>query len=343
MECGQYCGVAVKIPTILFARDKCAALIIAALDRPHVHVTSRAEFIAARASEATSIAFVEFDLLPELEGATADLSVVGIIDDSLAEAVRSLSAFPWLSHLVTEAMLAMPRAKSHLARLIEQIEYGPGQQLLDGFGRVALLSCSIHREARFERMREFFAAQGLSERTIMLLNDVAEELVTNALYDAPVEAGYFKAPVPRTADAELPPEHACEISYGIEDETAFVRIRDPFGALSRSRVLGVLTRCNTTGVTLDESRGGAGLGLWRVFSAASMIAITVIPGRLTDILVRVETTKKKGAKRKQMLAVDMFFPQEHALDGVQSRFAAEHDYDLMDESFTALVIEEAMT
>ena len=333
----HYGPVDEKRVAFVFARDTCAALIIGALDRPHLRLRTRAEFVAARLRHDPAIAFVEADLIPLIEGETTKLVVVAIVDDTLAEAVRSLSSFPWLSHLVTVAMLAMPRASVHLERLIEQLEHGPTQHVMGtaGVGRVALLAASSRREARFERMREFFSTQGMTARTVTLITDVAEELVTNALYDAPAEAGYFKTPVARTSDVDLPPEHACEISYGIEQGSAFVRIRDPFGALGRDRVIGVLNRCNATDVALDESRGGAGLGLWRVFSSASTISITVIPGRLTDILVRIET-KKGRSIGKSMLAIHMFFPDELALDGAQSRFAADHDADLMDDSFTAL-------
>src|SRR5262249_5765420 len=153
--------------------------------------------------------------------------------------------------------------------------------------------------------------QGVSARTIASSSDVAEELVTNALYDAPVEAGYFKRAVQRTEDVQLPPEHACEISYGLEHDSVFVRVRDPFGALTRCRLLGVLNRCQATGISLDESRGGAGLGLWRIFATASTIAITVIPGLLTDILVRIETRRRRSAT-KQLLAAHLFFPEEPA-------------------------------
>lgn len=304
-----------------------------------VQVTSRAELISALASRPPVAAFVDFDLVPQIEGETSGVPIVGIIDDTLSATVRSLTAFPWLSHLVTGAMLSTPFAHSHLAMLIERLQHGPEFHVIGdaGTGRVALLTSSVRRDDRFERMREFFATHGASAKAIAASSDVAEELVTNALYDAPLEAGYFTSAVPRTQDVTLPPEHACEISYGVENGSIFVRIRDPFGALTRNRLLGVLNRCNSTNVLLDESRGGAGLGLWRVFSAATAISITVIPGRLTDILVRIEN--KKGGAVKQTHAVHLFFPEPRdPLDGVFSRFAADHDSDLMDESFTGLYV-----
>ena len=325
--------------SLVFAREAYASLLCASLDGPCAVVTSRAELVPALTKRRPVVVFVDLDLLPQIDGAvTQVVTIVAILDGTLEQIAMTFTRFPWLSHVVSVAMLATPQARAHLAALRERLEHGPQQHVLGsaGLGRVALLTSSNRREARFERLREFFSIQNLSPRAISSMNDVAEELVTNALYDAPLEAGYFKTAVPRTEDVELPPEHACEISYGFEDRRTFVRIRDPFGALTRSRLLGVLNRCNTTGVPLDESRGGAGLGLWRVFSSASTLTITVIAGRLTDVLVWVAPTRNR-AVGKQLHAVHLFFPEEHSLDGARSRFAADHDHDLIDESFTAVV------
>jgi hypothetical protein len=324
--------------SLVFARERQSQLVGASLDRPHVVATSRAEFRAEIAKRRPAIAYVDIELLPQLEGDIDIMTVVGIVDGSIDSIVQAFNSFPRLSHVITTAMLNAPVAKTHLAALRERLEHGPEHPFLghDGIGRVALLTHSARRDSRFERLRDFFSKHIESERTITAINDVAEELVTNALYDAPAESGYFATPVRRTEDVELPTEHACEISYGVEAGRAFVRVRDPFGALTRSRLFGVLNRCNASGVALDESRGGAGLGLWRVLSTVSTAAITVIPGRLTDVLVWLDFKKAKGAG-KQLLATHLFLPEDCALDGERSRFAAEHDDDLIDESFTAVI------
>ena len=325
--------------SLILAREDLASLVRAAAPGPCVHVASRGALLAAAREHPRAAAFVDFELLPLLDGAAVSGPIIGIVDETRAEPVRALTSIPWLSHLVTAEMLASPSARSHLEALLDRLEHGTAPHVIGatGIGRAALLGNSARREARFERMREFFATQSVSERTIASISDVAEELVTNALYDAPAEAGYFQHPVQRTQHVKLPPEHACEISYGIEHGSVFVRVRDPFGALTRARLMSVLNRCQSAAVALDESRGGAGLGLWRIFSTASTVAITVIPGSLTDILVRIEPRRRRQGG-KQLLAVHLFFPAEQAVDGAQGRFAADHDHDLMDDSFTALYV-----
>jgi hypothetical protein len=170
----------------------------------------------------------------------------------------------------------------------------------------------------------------------------------NALYDAPAEAGFFQ-PRPRIEDVELPLALACEISYGIEPQrgerpaarsgegaTAFIRVRDPFGAFSRARMAHVLARCNSKNVVLDESRGGAGLGLWRIFSVASNIAITVVPGSLTEFLVGIRLHSGR-AVAKQFDACHLFFaPASEHYESLA--IVPDEAQQLVDKSVTMVLV-----
>jgi hypothetical protein len=314
---------------VALVRDSVANELRSLLPCPCVRVTNSRE-LATEASKPGAIIFVEWDLLCHIDADMTQTPIVALTDDSnetLPRLIRSLDAFGWLSHFLSQKLLSQPTAKQHLARLIEQLAIGVPATMI-GEARVALLACTAHRDARFERIRMFFAERGVTVRSLERISEVYEELVTNALYDAPMEAGYFSGPIARTDDVELPREHACEISYGLHDSIAYIRVRDTFGALDRERMVSVLRRCNMEGVALDESRGGAGLGLWRVFSAASTIAVTVVPGQLTEIIVGIVTKERRGTGP---LAVDVYFgPTE----GRQRRVVSDHDP--LDQSITLI-------
>lgn len=322
---------------VIFAGEATAALLSATLSAPHVVVKNREELLAACKREPVA-AFIDVDLLFQLKGEQPSVPVIGMLDDSdtLSKTVRALEAFPWLEQVVATTMFSSPDARSRLDTLLRLLVDGPEQGTFGvaGVGRVALLAQSSHREARFERMHDFFSKHGLSAKTISAINEVSEELVMNALYDAPAEAGYFKAAVARTAPVTLPPDRACEISYGIDGGHVFVRVRDSFGSLSRKRLHEVLTRCNSKDVKLDESRGGAGLGLWRIFSTASSISISVIPGQVTDVVVRMTTTNGRIVKKLQ--AVQLFFAAE--TNASLESWIPSHESELMDQSITLLVV-----
>ncbi|MCX5747771.1 MAG: hypothetical protein NT062_35345 [Proteobacteria bacterium] len=326
-------------PLVVFAGDTNARLLATSLPVSHVRVKNQQDFVAATKGK-SGVAFVDVDLLPQLGDDRPIIPVIGMIDDSpsetIAQMIKTLDSYPWLTQVVTTTMLASSQARTSLETLLEVIDR-PDQVMLgvEGMGRIALLAESNHREARFERIEAFFAKHKLAARTITAINDVAEELVMNALYDAPTEAGYFKAAVSREENVTLPADRACEISYGIEGGNVFVRVRDTFGSLSRTRLLDVLRRCSTKAVELDESRGGAGLGLWRIFSVASSITITVIPGHLTDVVVRMSTTN--GRINKKLQAIHLFFSPTTE---DPSPTPPNDDRDLMDQSVTLIRVDE---
>jgi hypothetical protein len=281
-------------------------------------------------------AFVDFELLAGIDPNRVHAPIVAVLDQRpanvVAATVNALRQYPWLSHVVTARMLAAPQARAQLAQLLDRVAFGVPRTLLgpSGRGRVALLAQASHREPRRERIQEFFAKHGLSQRALASIGEVCEELVMNALYDAPLEAGYFTKAVPRTEDVALPSERACEISYGIDQGDAFVRVRDTFGALSRQRLVEVLHRCNSRSVGFDESRGGAGLGLWRVLTSASSIAITVVPGTMTDIVVGLRT--HQGKLGKELVSTNLFFapPAESEFDSL----IPDDGGDYLDQSIT---------
>jgi len=67
-----------------------------------------------------------------------------------------------------------------------------------------------------------------------------------------------------------------------------VRVLDRFGRLTRDQVLASLRQGAdaahaAAAAVVDPSRGGAGLGLWRVYAAAAVTIVDVVPGYRTSV------------------------------------------------------------
>jgi len=328
--------ISMAATAVIYASDQHGALLRSVVPQPCVLVRSSRELTSA-ATARGRVCFVDIDLLGQVDHRALRAPTVAVMAqtpaDALAATVRALDAYPWLSHVVQMPLLSSPKAAEHLEVVLDRLTTGRQQFMLgpSGVGRAALLNQASHRGARFQRIHEFFEGHGVSDRILTTLHDVSEELVMNALYDAPAEAGYFDRPRSRSEDVALPADRACEISYGIEGPTAFIRVRDTFGALQRPRLMQVLNRISgMSEVKLDESRGGAGLGMWRIFSAAMAVTITVIPGSLTDIIVAVDV--KAGRRSVRPAAVHLFFGrQSHRWSGVP---VLDDDLGLIEQSFT---------
>jgi hypothetical protein len=274
-------------------------------------VASPQEFLSARC-DAKTVAFVDSSTLAELgDQQVPPGPVIAICDDALQTAIGWLPSHPWLSHVMSASMLRHPLAAEHLGNVMATLTSSGKPRLLDWMGptmagRRVRLARASRRVDRLERMTAYFDAKGVGARTIELLRDAAEELLTNAFYDAPVAAGALARPISRTQDVSLSDDSACDMVYGCREDLAIVRVRDPFGSLSRTRLVEVLTRCARTDmqVEVDETMGGAGLGLWRIFSAASFVAIAVVNNRHTEFLIGIG---KRAAATPRPFAFHLFF------------------------------------
>lgn len=279
-----------------------------------VRVVSSVQELTA-ATRDSAVAFLDTAALAEVAAATRgpiSVPTIAIVEeDPRRAAVACLQKYPGLMHVIGASMLEQEVASEHIANVMRTLQTTTTPRLLDWMddsvrGRRTRLTHSSKRIERLERMGEFLTTNGVGDRTVEHLRDVAEELLTNAFYDAPVAAGVIKRPISRTEDVALPAERACDIAYGCRDDLAMVRVRDPFGSLTHARVLEVLGRCASTAmdVKVDESMGGAGLGLWRIVSVASFLGICVVKGQCTEFLVGVLTKRSVAAKP---FALHLFF------------------------------------
>jgi len=297
-------------PLLRIVRQRLASSGLAART---TYVTSARE-LADAAHPRKTVVFLDRTTIPlaaEVADVTALGPVIAICDEPLQTAISWLQPRPWLSHVVSAAMLEHPLADEHLENVLRTMATANKPRLLDWLGptitgRRIRLTHASSRGARLEKMTDFFEHNGVGARTLQQLRDAAEELLTNAFYDAPVAAGALKQPVPRTQDIALPDESACDLAYGCRDDLAIVRVRDPFGSLSRRRLVEVLSRCARSDmqVEVDETMGGAGLGMWRIFSGASFVSVLVAKNRHTEVLVGIT---KRAAAGPRPFAFHFFF------------------------------------
>ncbi|HEY4181314.1 MAG TPA: hypothetical protein VGM90_30925 [Kofleriaceae bacterium] len=320
---------------VLFMNESRASAVRALLPWDSATVATRSQ-LTIEARRPGTVIFIDRERLTQLDDSIG-APIVCIIEagpqEFLSNVISLLEQYPRVIHHIGASLLSKPHAASYLEKLVARLALGEEPSMVSdvGVGRVALLAQSNRRETRLERMREFLEKHAIGERLIAKACDVFEELATNALYDAPLEAGFFPEAIPRTEEVELPLERACQVTYGVEDDTVVLRVRDPFGALPLRRLIAVLKRCNRVGAELDESRGGAGLGMWRVFSLASTISITVVPDKLTEIVVSLTS----GSRAKQLNAIHLDFAQDSGFDTdvLENQHA---DYDLLDHSITLI-------
>jgi len=224
--------------------------------------------------DAAKIRELDRSMHPELPG-----PVIAICEGPLQTAVEWLSTYPWLSHVVSTTILAPITEPGLLEHAIEAIASGTRVQSLDWVrsdltGRRSRLWRASQCAERLQRMHDLFVEQGVTEPIIASLGKIAEHLLGNAFYQAPLEAGVVAHPISRSLDVAVPEETACELIYGCTATLAMIRVRDPFGALSRTRFIG----------------GARDAKTWQLFADASLIAVSVANQHHTDVMIGIDRT-----------------------------------------------------
>jgi hypothetical protein len=132
---------------------------------------------------------------------------------------------------------------------------------------------------------------GLGDRTVALVEAIADELITNAIYNAPRDgAGRPRyAQVPRRQPVTLEPHEVGRLEVACDGHYLGIAQSDPFGSLTQETVVSYLNRCLVSRSPLSEATSsGAGIGLYRVFQSLSRFVVNIDPGRRTQVVALID-------------------------------------------------------
>lgn len=159
------------------------------------------------------------------------------------------------------------------------------------------------RGAAIDTILRFAEEAKMRRQVRSAIGQVCEELLMNALYDAPVDEQGNQVfaeidPHDRTKSRSPRP---VSIRYAATDTQFAIAVRDRFGRLAKNTILAYIEKCLTSPVQIDRKTYGAGLGLYLVANAAASYVVNVAYGVATEVVC----TFDRGAKAPLRL-VGMF-------------------------------------
>jgi hypothetical protein len=149
----------------------------------------------------------------------------------------------------------------------------------------------------------FAESQKVRRQVRGAIGSVCEELLMNALYDAPVDDQGHQVfadidPHDRTKVASPRP---VSIRYAATEDQFVVAVRDRFGRLAKNTIISYIEKCVMSPNQIDRKTYGAGLGLYMVANAAASYVVNVAFGVATEVVCSFD----RGAKTPLRL-VGMF-------------------------------------
>jgi hypothetical protein len=131
---------------------------------------------------------------------------------------------------------------------------------------------------------DFAASMGVRRKYREAIEQCLDEMLMNALYDAPVDAAgkQMFADVPTKTRISLRMEQKATVEYACDGNMFALAVRDSFGTLKGDTVLRYLDKCLHSDQQIDRKVGGAGLGLYIISNAATQFIVSIHPNVATE-------------------------------------------------------------
>jgi CheY-like chemotaxis protein len=171
-------------------------------------------------------------------------------------------------------------------KLLRRDLFGLEKYLLWGVDpRVAELTKGSDRAALVEQVANDLRTAGQSPRVSSMAMLVTDELLSNAVHNAPVDAAgtHFRRDLARDQEVILQPGETVRLRWACDARYVAIEVNDSFGSLDRKTILHALGKND-----VRESGGGAGMGLALTYRSCDHLVFNLSPGRKTEIIALID-------------------------------------------------------
>ncbi len=229
------------------------------------------------------------DKLVELSKTTP---VVLIVSTDMNFYLETLKAFPdqpyFISRNVENRSFTIKNISTTVAKILNQDFFGIDKYL--SWGSRILQEPVIESKGRLNligKMREHFQSYGIRPVILDRVHSVTEELLMNAIYDAPTDnvGSPIYNHLPRTEPIVLTETQQSRLMYGTDGVLLAVSVEDPFGSLTKAIIMKYLESCYSGAAgSLNLEKGGAGRGLHMIVESADLTIFNVKKGQRTEVI-----------------------------------------------------------
>lgn len=194
-------------------------------------------------------------------------------------------------------------------KLIRRDLFGLEKYLLWGtVAERAVLTRASHRAALVERVAESVRNTGQSPRVASMAMLISDELLSNAVHNAPVDSDgvFYRRELSRDAELELDDRHQVGLRWACDARYLAIEVTDSFGSFDRSTILGSLSKSQ-----VNTSGGGAGMGISLSYRSCDHLVFNLAPGKRTEIIALINV-RHPPLERGPASSYNIFIEREPA-------------------------------
>ncbi len=229
------------------------------------------------------------DELVQIAGPEGKIIIVGdSLDDE--KVIARLRHSP-MDHLITD----LCEGDGHVllvtsAKLLSGDIFGLGKYLSWGVPvHEICIQDYDQKRAAVDEVAAYASTVGARRQLIARIEIVVDELLMNALYDAPsIRHGVSRhRRVSEVVEGGSQTDETATLCYAADGRYLAVSVQDNFGELKKGAILDHLTRARAEKGRPKQAAngsGGAGLGLYFILSAATRFIANIDPGQRTEVI-----------------------------------------------------------
>jgi len=169
----------------------------------------------------------------------------------------------------------------------------------------------------------FAKRAGARRPLVARIESAADELLMNAMYNAPaMSRGEVANPAEAALASRQDDRETALLRYATDGRHFAISVEDRFGVLRKESIIDNLTRARTQKSPRSGTAGGAGLGLYFVFSCATRFIANIDPGEKTEIVCLFDL--REGRRDMAACARALHVFRERAPAPTPLDFAEEH-------------------
>ncbi len=159
---------------------------------------------------------------------------------------------------------------------------------------------SDNRHVVNSNMVKYFKQMGVRTSILDRVYSVAEEMLMNAIYDAPVDKNgkpIFNH-LPRTQKITLEEKMRPTLRYATDGLSIAFSVEDPFGCIKRETILKYLHDCSQGKIQMDvKEKAGAGRGLYQMVMLSDDIIFNIEHDVKTEVISVIQLELERDSEK----------------------------------------------
>jgi CheY-like chemotaxis protein len=240
------------------------------------------------------------DSVAEIKARWPNMPLVIMLGQDISSYLDLLKRFPAHPYFVSRnpenRALTIKSLTTTVAKILNKDFFGFEKYLSWGAHVVeSKITCSDKRPDEIEKMEEHFKSFGVRSTFLEQAHTVAEEMLMNAIYDAPAdgEGKPLYNHLSRMDRVELSADQAVTLRYGTDGVLLAVSVTDPFGMLTKKVLQSYLEKNYNGEETGSAEKGGAGKGLHMIVANSDFVVFNVKSGKKTEVISFFQLERNK--------------------------------------------------